>query len=139
MTSFGSMQKGRRAPELSIAPLIDCVFLLLIFFMVTTTFTKETGIKIKKPVAKKSDVILDQNMLIAVTDTGQYWYDGSQIPLDTIQSYVRERLDEFPETNVVIIADKKSITEWVVDVLDEAKQAGAKKISIAAKVEVEGE
>ncbi len=127
----------RKKPELSIAPLIDCVFLLLIFFMVTTTFTKETGVKINKPVAKKTDVILDQNMLIAVTEKGEYWYDGKQLSLSAINGAVRERLYEFPETNVVILADKKSITEWVVDALDEAKQAGAKKISIAAKIEIE--
>lgn len=127
----------RRKAELSIAPLIDCIFLLLIFFMVTTTFTKETGVKISKPVAKKTDVLLAQNMLIAVTEKGEYWYDGKRLSLGSVQSLVRKHLDEYPDTNVVILADKKSITEWVVDVLDEAKQAGAKKISIAAKIEVE--
>ncbi len=127
----------RRKPELSIAPLIDCVFLLLIFFMVTTTFTKETGVKIKKPVAKKSDVMLDQNMLIAVTETGEFWHDSRKLTLDGIKYAVYNRLLEYPETNVVIIADKKSITEWVVGVLDAAKQAGARKISIAARIEVE--
>ena len=127
----------RRKPELSIAPLIDCIFLLLIFFMVTTTFTKETGVKINKPVARKTDVILDQNMLIAVTDKGEYWYDNRPLALGAIRDAVAERLMEFPETNVVLLADKKSLTEWVVDALDEAKQAGAKKISIAAKIEVE--
>ena len=128
-----------RRPELSIAPLIDCIFLLLVFFMVTTTFTKETGVKINKPSARKTDVILDQNMLIAVTEKGEYWYDNQQISLGAIRGEVQERLREFPETNVVLIADKKSITEWLVDALDEAKQAGAKKISIAAKIEVEAE
>lgn len=127
----------RRKAELSIAPLIDCVFLLLIFFMVTTTFTKETGVKISKPVAKKTDVLLAQNMLIAITEKGEYWYDGRRLTLSSIQTEVRDHLDEYPDTNVVILADKKSITEWVVDALDEAKQAGAKKISIAAKIEVE--
>lgn len=122
---------------MSIAPLIDCIFLLLIFFMVTTTFTKETGVKIKKPVAKKSDVILDQNMLIAITETGEFWHDNRKLSLEGIKSAVYYRLLEYPETNVVIIADKKSITEWVVAVLDVSKQAGAQKISIAAKIEVE--
>jgi len=139
MIADSTFQLKRRTPDLSIAPLIDCIFLLLIFFMVTTTFTKETGVKINKPVAKKTDVILDQNMLIAVTEKGEYWYDGKQLSLGAVYNAVRERLVEYPETNVVILADKKSITEWVVDVLDEAKQAGAKKISIAAKIEVEAE
>ena len=129
----------RRKPELSMAPLIDIIFLLLIFFIVTTTFTKETGVVINKPVAKKTDVMLDQNMLIAVTEKGEYWHDNQQMSLSQIRSAVYERVNEFPETNVVILADKKSLTEWVVNALDEAKQAGAKKISIAAKIEVEAE
>ena len=76
-------------------------------------------------------------MLIASTEKGEYWYDGRRLTLSSIQTEVRDHLDEYPDTNVVILADKKSITEWVVDALDEAKQAGAKKISIAAKIEVE--
>jgi biopolymer transport protein ExbD len=129
----------RKKPELSIAPLIDVIFLLLIFFMVTTTFTKETGVKINKPVAKKTDVLLDQNMLIAVTEKGEYFHDNQRLSLDGVRAAVYNRILEYPDTNVVILADKKSITEWVVDALDEAKQAGAKKISIAAKIEIEAQ
>ena len=127
----------RKTPELSIAPLIDCVFLLLIFFMVTTTFTKETGVLVKKPVAKKADVMLDQNLLVAVTAKGEYWCEGVQVDPNGIYARVQERLREFPETNIIILADKDSITQWVITALDTAKQAGAKKISIAEKMEVE--
>jgi biopolymer transport protein ExbD len=130
-------KRKTKPPELSIAPLIDCIFLLLIFFMVTTTFTKETGVKIKKPVAKKSDVLLEQNLLIAVTDKGEYWTDGRQVDPAGIFAAVQERLVEYPETNVVILADRDSITQWVITALDTAKQAGAKKISIAEKMVVE--
>ncbi|HPQ71735.1 MAG TPA: biopolymer transporter ExbD [bacterium] len=127
----------RKQPELSIAPLIDMIFLLLIFFMVTTTFTKETGVVVKKPVAKKADVMLDQNLLVAVTKDGTYWCEGEQVDEAGIFGKVQARLAEFPETNVIILADKESITQWVITALDTAKQAGAKKISIAEKLEVE--
>ncbi|MDP8222863.1 MAG: biopolymer transporter ExbD [Candidatus Lernaella stagnicola] len=127
----------RKPPELSIAPLIDCIFLLLIFFMVTTTFTKETGVTVKKPVAKKADVMLDQNLLVAVTEQGEFWCEGEKVDEGGIYTKVKNRLKEYPETNVIILADKKSITQWVITALDTAKQAGAKKISIAEKLEVE--
>lgn len=128
-------RKKRSIPELSIAPLIDCVFLLLIFFMVTTTFTKETGVKISKPKAATSDVLLNQNLLIAVTKEGEIWSEGSRYDLPGIRGLLQERIIINPELTVVIMADKESITGNVVDVLDECKQAGAKKLSIAAKVE----
>ena len=131
------IHQERRKPELSIAPLIDCIFLLLIFFMVTTTFTKETGVKVSKPVAKKADVLLEQNLLVAVTEDGEFWCEGVQVDEGGIYAKVQARLAEYPETNVIILADKKSITQWVVTALDTAKQAGAKKISIAEKMEVE--
>ncbi|HPM76731.1 MAG TPA: biopolymer transporter ExbD [bacterium] len=127
----------RKQPELSIAPLIDMIFLLLIFFMVTTTFTKETGVVVKKPVAKKADVMLDQNLLVAVTKDGKFWCEGEQVDEAGIFGKVQARLVEYPETNVIILADKESITQWVITALDTAKQAGAKKISIAEKLEVE--
>jgi len=127
----------RKQPELTLAPLIDCVFLLLIFFIVTTTFTKETGVTVKKPVAKKADVLLDQNLLVAVTEQGEFWCEGEQVNEAGIYAKVEARLKDQPETNVIILADKKSITQWVITALDTAKQAGAKKISIAEKLEIE--
>ncbi len=134
-SSFMKLRRKRRIPELSMAPLIDCVFLLLIFFMVTTTFTKETGVKINKPKAATSDILLNQNLLIAVTDKGEVWSEGSMYELPGLQALVRERVHLNPKLTVVIMADQESMTGKVVDVLDECKQAGAKKLSIAAKVE----
>lgn len=127
----------RKKPELSIAPLIDMIFLLLIFFMVTTTFTKETGVQVKKPVAKKAEVLLDQNLLVAVTKDGEFWCGGERVDEAGIYAKVQARLAEYPETNIIILADKESITQWVITALDTAKQAGAKKISIAEKLEME--
>jgi len=135
MNPFLSYRRTRKGPELSIAPLIDCIFLLLIFFMVTTTFTKETGVKINKPSAAKSDVLLEQNMLIAVTKEGEFWIEKQKYDIEGVRFKVDERLAEYPETTIVVMADKESLTGSVVDVLDECKQAGAAKLSIATKVE----
>ncbi len=128
-----------KTPELSIAPLIDCVFLLLVFFMVTTTFTRETGVVVKKPKAATSDVLAHENMLIGVTEDGAIWYDNRRYDLPGIRRKVEEQIDERPETNVVIVADKESRTRHLVDVLDECKLAGAKKLSLASMVEKKDE
>ncbi|MHA1567934.1 MAG: ExbD/TolR family protein, partial [Alphaproteobacteria bacterium] len=66
-----------------------------------------------------------------------YWCEGQQVDEGGIYAKVQARLAEYPETNVIILADKKSITQWVITALDTAKQAGANKISIAEKMEVE--
>ena len=138
MSSFRFFRRKRRKPELSIAPLIDVVFLLLIFFMVTTAFTKETGVTVNKPTAAISDVLLDQNLLIAVTEEGEVWSEGRQLDLPAVRALVRERIALNAELTVVIMADTDSRTGDVVDVLDECKQAGARKLSIATRME-EGE
>jgi len=129
----------RKTPEVSIAPLIDCVFLLLIFFMATTTFTKETGATIQKPKASKTDVMLTQNLLVAVKAGSQeeLWCEGGRVDRVTLESIIRARLAEYPETNVVIVADAESITQNVVTAMDIAKRAGAKKISMAEKTVIE--
>ena len=129
-------KRKRKRPELTIAPLIDVVFLLLIFFVVTTTFSQETGVVVDKPKAAKSDLIPKENLIIAVTREGRIYMEKEDLSLKELRVRVRKRLAINPATTVIIMPDKETLTGVLVDVLDECKIAGATKLSIATKVEI---
>lgn len=123
---------SQKGPEINIAPLVDMVFLLLIFFLVTTTFSKETGVTVNKPQAKTAASLTKENIMIAVTERGTIHIHNREVDLKSLNTIVRRIIENRPDSSVVIIADENTRTGLVVDVMDECKQAGAKKISLAA-------
>jgi len=118
--------------EINISPLIDLVFLLLIFFMVTTSFVRETGIDVRRPSASTATLTENGNILVAVSDKGTVHFDGRKIDLRSLRSHITRALAENPEGSVVIVADKVSYTGIVIRVMDQCRLAGAKRVSIAA-------
>lgn len=120
--------------EINISPLIDMVFLLLIFFVVTTTFIEETGVEVKKPTAASVKVLEKESILLTVTQEGKIFYGGREIGLNGVRGLISRLLKE-EQRPVIIIADENSKTGIVVDVIDECKLAGAKNVSIAAQRE----
>ncbi len=116
------------------APLIDIVFLLLIFFMVTTVFVEETGVEVQKPRAASSENLEKKSILIAVTADGRIVYGGRDIGLRGVRGVVARLLRD-EEMPVIILADESSRSGVVVDVIDECKLAGARQVSIAAERE----
>ena len=117
--------------DVNMSPLIDCVFLLLIFFIVTTVFVEETGVAVQKPQAT-SAVDLDRNSIqIAVTSDGRVMYGGREIGVGGVRGVVARQLRE-REVPVIILADADARTAPVVDVIDECRLAGARQVSIAA-------
>ena len=117
--------------EINMAPLIDMVFLLLIFFMVTSVFVEETGIEVQKPVAASAGDLERSSVLIAVTQDGKVVYGGREIGVNGVRGTVA-RLLQNHDLPVILIADQNSRTGLVVDVIDECKLAGAKRVSLAA-------
>ena len=118
--------------EINISPLIDMVFILLIFFIVTTTFVDESGVDVDRPQAV-SAVSLDKNsIIIAVTAQGKIVYAGHDIGLSGIRPTVR-RLSGRESMPVIIQADKAVSTDKLVRVIDEIKLAGAEKVSISTE------
>jgi biopolymer transport protein ExbD len=118
--------------EINLSPLIDMVFLLLIFFMVTTVFVQETGVEIHKPKAATAEDLEKRSILIAVTQEGHIVYGGERIGIARVRGLVSRLLRE-RDMPVVIIADETSHTGVVVQVIDQCKLGGAKQVSIAAK------
>ncbi len=127
-----SLRRNQDEKEIDMAPLIDMVFLLLIFFMVTTSFVKETGIDVNRPAASTAELKDKGNILIAVSTDGDIFYEKQKIDMRSVRAHIERSLAENPEGSVVIIADQKSDTGIVVRVMDQCRLAGAKRVSIAA-------
>ena len=121
---------GETAIDLS--PMLDCVFILLIFFIVTTTFIEEPGVKINKPFAASAKVLEKNSIFIALTPDGEVVYGGREIGVNGVQTLVRRMIakDNLP---VIIQADTGAPAGVLVRVIDEAKAAGANKVSVATR------
>ncbi|MAH64856.1 MAG: biopolymer transporter ExbD [Phycisphaerae bacterium] len=105
------------------SPLIDCVFILLIFFIVTTTFVEETGVDVDKPQAASSAALDKNSIMIALTKEGDIRYGGRGIAMNEIRPLVRRLLNGDPSLPVIIEADEGSKTGLMIQILDEVKLA----------------
>jgi biopolymer transport protein ExbD len=129
-----SQQTSGRGVDINMSPLIDVVFLLLIFFVVTTVFVEETGVDIQKPKAASATELERNSILIALTHDGKIMYGGRQVGLNGIRGIVSQQLRE-KQVPVILIGDENAQIGKLVDLIDECKLAGAKQVSIAAKHE----
>ncbi|MGF1531910.1 MAG: ExbD/TolR family protein [Puniceicoccaceae bacterium] len=118
--------------EINISPLIDVVFILLIFFIVTTVFVEETGVDVTKPQASSAVDLEKNSILIAITDTRKVVYGGREIGPAGVRSIVK-RLNQRDKMPVIIQADKSVPTELLVRVIDEAKIGGAPSVNISTE------
>jgi len=126
------LRQNSKTSDINMAPLIDMVFLLLIFFMVTTSFVKETGIDVHRPTASTAQLKEKGNILIGVDAKGRVFLERNQIDIRSVRAHIERCLAENPESSIVIVADKTSKTGVVIRVMDQCRLAGAKNISIAA-------
>ena len=120
--------------SIDISPLIDCVFILLIFFIVTTVFVEETGVEVDKPQAASASQLEKTSILIALTDKGQIVYGGREIGISGVQPLVKRMLQK-EDIPVIIQADQASQSGLLVRVIDEAKLGGATKVSLATRTQ----
>jgi len=132
--------KGRRSiteteelNEINISPLIDMVFILLIFFIVTTVFVEESGVDITRPDAVSAQQLEKNSILIAVTDKNQVVFGARDIGISGVRPLVKRLTTQEPEMPVIIQADEGSLTGTLVRVVDEAKLGGALKVNVATK------
>ncbi|WP_448382137.1 ExbD/TolR family protein [Desulfosoma sp.] len=130
-------RRNRTAAELNMAPLIDMVFLLLIFFLVNTSFVKETGIDVSRPTAATAAVKPNAMILIAVDRANRIFMDRREIDLRAVRANVERALAENPE-GAVVVADKESSTGVAVQVMDACRLAGASTVSLAAGLPEQG-
>jgi len=122
---------GAGDDEINISPLIDMVFILLIFFIVTTFFVEETGVEVDKPQAASSIDLEKNSILIAITDAKAVVFGGREIGVGGVRSVVRRQLQDNKTMPVIIQADQAVPTGLLARVIDESKLAGAVKVSLS--------
>ena len=118
---------------IDMSPLMDCVFILLIFFIVTTTFVEETGVEVDKPQAASASQLEKTSILIALTEKGEVVYGGRDICIAGVRPLVKRMLQKEP-VPVIVQADKAAPSGLMVRIIDEAKLGGAEKVSIATSL-----
>ncbi|RLA94236.1 MAG: biopolymer transporter ExbD [Deltaproteobacteria bacterium] len=128
-----SRHRRTKAVDINMAPLIDMVFILLIFFLVTTSFVRESGVDVQRPKAKSAVTKEKINLIIGVTKDGIIYIENHPVDIRSIRARMERFLAETPEGSVIIVADKDSKTGTVIQVLDECRLAGVKNVSVAAR------
>lgn len=118
---------------IDMSPLIDMVFILLIFFIVTTTFVQETGVEVHKPQAASAASLDKNSILIAITEQGQIVYGGKEISLGAVRPLVKRLSSESQPMSVIIQADQNARMGIATRVIDEATLGGAKDVSLATE------
>lgn len=127
-------RSSRTTPGLDMAPLIDMVFILLIFFLVNTSYVKETGIEVSRPTASTATVENKTAVLIAIDPQNRIFMEQREIDLRAVRANVERNLAENPEAAVIVVADKASSTGTAIQVMDGCRMAGANNVSLAASL-----
>ena len=132
----------RRAPisqavaeeeEINITPMLDVVFILLIFFIVTANFIKEPGLEVNRPDSETAEPTENAAILIAVGNAGEIYMDGRRIDKRQVKANVVRLLAENPQGSVVIQADEKATADTIMAVMDGARESGVYNISLASE------
>ena len=121
--------------DINITPMLDIVFIMLIFFIVTTSFVKETGIDPRRPAAQTAAAKPRGNVLIGVNAQGHIWMNKQRIELGQIRQFVEDAVNENPESSAIIVADQESPAGVVIDIMDQVRLGGVVNIAIAAEPE----
>lgn len=118
--------------ELDMTPMLDIVFIMLIFFIVTTSFVKESGVTVNTPQAATAANQPNANIFIAITASGEVWIDRRPVDPRSVRAIVARLHADNPEGSVIIQSDAESATGTLVDVMDQVRLAGVEGIAIAA-------
>ncbi len=124
--------KNSAEAELDMTPMLDIVFIMLIFFIVTTSFVKESGIVVNTPKAQSASQQESANIFVAIKSDGEIWVDRRPVDLRALRAVVARLHAESPEGSVVIQSDAETSTRVLVEVMDQVRLAGIEKIAIAA-------
>ena len=119
--------------QIDLTPMLDVVFIMLIFFIVTASFIKEAGIEVNRPEASTSQPKDNVNILIAISATNEIWMDQRRVDVRAVRANIERLHAENPKGAVVIQADNESTTETVAAVLDAAREAGVYDVSLATE------
>ena len=123
--------------ELDMTPMLDIVFIMLIFFIVTTSFVKESGVTVSSPSAETASQQENANIFIAITAVGEVWIDRRPVDPRSVRAIVARMHADNPEGSVIIQSDEEASTRMLVDVMDQVRLAGIEAIAIATDKKTE--
>jgi biopolymer transport protein ExbD len=131
MRNFIQSNNEEEESSVDITPMLDVVFIMLIFFIVTATFVKESGIDVDKPSAATAIVQEKASILVAIDANNEIWINRRQVDLRSVRSIIERLHAENPKGTVVIQADRESINDTLVQVMDASRRAGVYDIALA--------
>jgi biopolymer transport protein ExbD len=127
-------QSGEEESEVNLTPMLDVVFIMLIFFIVTASFVKEAGVEVDRAPAQTAERRERGNILVAITENDQIWIDRKEVDPRALRATIERLYSENPQGQVVIQADKASKNRLLVEVMDAARAAGVESVSISARI-----
>ena len=119
--------------DINLTPMLDVVFILLIFFIVTANFIKEPGLEVNRPDAATSNIQENAAILIAIGATNDIWIDGRRVDVRQVKANITKLLADNPQGSVVIQADEKAQADAIIQVMDQSREAGVYAISLASE------
>lgn len=131
--SFSNLNNTEAEGEIDITPMLDVVFIMLIFFIVTASFVKESGIEVNRPDASTAISKPRANILIAINANDEIWINKRQVEESQVRANIERMHAENPQGTVVIQADEEARTRKLVAVMDAARQAGVYDVSLATE------
>ncbi len=135
--SYHRHKRQSQQAELDMTPMLDIVFIMLIFFIVTTSFVKESGVDVNTPQAQSSVQQENTTILVAITPDGDVWIDKRLVDIRSVRTIVARLHAENPEGTVVIQSDENARTKELVSVMDQIRLAGVERIAIASNAQSE--
>ena len=121
------------ANQIDLTPMLDVVFIMLIFFIVTATFIKETGVEVNRPDTQTAEMKKYVSLLVAVAPDSSIWIDKKKVDVRNVRPIIEQLHAENPKGGLVIQADMKSKTEKVLEIMAAARQIGIKQVAIAGE------
>ncbi len=129
-------QKNQNVDTVDVSPLIDMVFILLIFFMVTTTFVKDMQLELNRPSAASASLASPKVLRVYIDNSSEIYIDNQPIKLWAVQSKLRDLLRTSTEKSVLIVTDTDIPVSTLIDVVDECKMSGAKDVAVSTTKEM---
>lgn len=121
--------------QIDMTPMLDVVFIMLIFFITTASFVKEAGVQVQRPLAQTANARPEANIFVGITAENSIWVDKRPVELSAVRANIERLKQEVPVGSVVIQADRRSKAGVVVSVMDQIRAAGISDVSVAAGVE----
>lgn len=124
--------KTKEETEINLTPMLDVVFIMLIFFIVTTSFVKEAGIQVNRPSAATTEQKTKANIIVAIRKNNEIWIDKRIVDIRAVRANIEKLKSLNSQNSIVIQSDKEATTDILIKVMDQIRLAGIKEISISA-------